>query len=59
MRLKIEHVDSWIMAMLMSTGHIMKQEDFDNYIEIEVEMPKNAAAKLRKVIPDAKIILLP
>ena len=59
MRLKIEHVDSWIMAMLMSSGHIIKQEDFDEYIEIEVELPKNSAAKLRKIIPDAKIILLP
>jgi GTP-binding protein HflX len=59
MRLKIEHVDSWIMAMLMSSGHVMKQEDFDDYIEIEVEMPRNAAAKLRKVIPEAKIIMLP
>jgi GTPase len=59
MRIKIEHVDSWIMAMLMSSGHITKQEDFEHYIEIEVEMPKNAAAKLRKTIPDAKIIMLP
>lgn len=59
MRLKIEHVDSWIMAMLMANGHVISQEDFDDYIEIEVELPKNAAAKLRKTIPDAKIILLP
>jgi hypothetical protein len=43
----------------VSNGHIIKQDGFDDYIEIEVELPKNAAAKIRKTIPNAKIIMLP
>jgi len=55
-KIKVGHVDPWILSFLLSNGYIIKQEEKKGYSIIEVELPKNIAIKLKKSLPSKQFI---
>ena len=56
LKIKIGHVDPWLLSFLLSNGYIIKQEEKRGYSLIEVELPKNIAVRLKKQLPSKQFV---